>query len=365
MNRLRIPGLRRPPRPARVAAPGRRHRVLAVLAAVVATAGVVLSTASPAAAYYRDDFNGLAFLQTGGTTITWRDPCADNPGSIYTVGGLSTGQQLVNGRVAQAGDTFYLQLTLSHTSVNLCTHGLAVPAVTLPAGLVRADDRLPLRCFATLPPITVWREYLNTCSVTGGVVNPDGTSTMTIWSNTFGPSFHLSDGTRWRYWIPVRATAGTYGTTTFSVAETVPGVGGTNAALRFGALVGDPGSPIWQKYLAIGGYPAVGAPSQADYPLPWSWPGRFQYFEADTSAQNPYSRGTTITWSPTYGTHVLAPLLSRAWSAYTLGAARDDAAWVTRYTFRQHFDGGYITYDDISESTRVTRYCTDPTGMNC
>jgi hypothetical protein len=57
-------------------------------------------------------------------------------------------------RAAQAGEQFYIRVDFSQHAPNALMSFNAAPKVDLPVGLVRADDRFPVRCAAILPPRT-------------------------------------------------------------------------------------------------------------------------------------------------------------------------------------------------------------------
>lgn len=273
-------------------------------------------------------------------------------------------------RVPEQGESFYLRITFRQTAPNALMSFNAAPQIQLPSGLVRADDRLPVRCAAILPPQTTWTEYVNGCGLAG-------TAPVTVVSKAGvnpAPAFRMTPGTQWIWDIPVRSTAPlNFAPLKVSMWANEAGVWGSTTDLSGSAFTGASDAAIWRYYKSAPRRinqgvlrDELGYPDGPEQPVPWQWQnsagnGSYQDFQNDPVV-------VTVTWSPVWGAHRVTGTFRDLWRqrASALGPAKGDAKWDASYTYQtQEFAGGRIRYSDMSGTTTVSTYCMDVNSMNC
>src|SRR3954451_5392948 len=150
-------------------------------------------------------------------------------------------------------------------------------------------------------------EYTNTCGLAGSAQSFHIVNKSSI---NPAPAFRMTQGTRWIWFVPVRAVApNTTADTIVSVWAKEFGVDDQTTSTHLQTFVGDPNSPVWQAYrnaprvyspTVNQTVDSLGAPDTAELGLPYQM-GSYQRFGSFDNNQP-----SVITSYAPWGTHVVA-----------------------------------------------------------
>jgi hypothetical protein len=343
-----------------------------VLAAVVSTAVLTTLLPTPASAVVPvgNPLN-VSWWAVGATpqaAINKPDCLADY--ATRRAGVLSAANGAVSPGIATMGDVFYLVIDYTHDpNAGVCMSFNGYPRISLPPGLVRADDRTPTRCgIGGQEQLGIWG-----CSLAGTATSFRIVRNSDIAVDDRG--FRMSVGVTWRWLVPVRATTALALPNVWVAMDGVePGIWSGSVALALKTYAGNPYSPIWNYWRTTGGISLMGSlvkhgpPTDVEHAVPWRHPkvpstpvGTVQNFEG------PNNLGETLTWSPLYGTHPILGDFRKVWLTWQsyLGPARGPVVIRAGGHARQEFAGGFIVYNAFSEATTLGGiYCWDNVA-NC